>query len=139
MHRSYGALSPTVPLIPSLKRRMPHGLPPAGDPREIAALADHLLRGGAPLVAVKAAEERGGRLCVAFDAGGRRVARAELLATEDANPVLERRAWSATPVPGFDGTRTSLAVPVPARAVMFFVNLVTDDGLVVSTRIFTRE
>ena len=32
-----------------------------------------------------------------------------------------------------------LAVPVPARAVMFFVNLVTDDGLVVSTRIFTRE
>ena len=103
---------------------------PAGAP-------DH--GGGAPLVAVKAAEVRDGRLCVAFDAGGRCVARAELLATEDANPVLERRAWSATPVPGFDGTRTSLAVPVPARAVMFFVNLVTDDGLVVSTRIFTRE
>lgn len=95
--------------------------------------------GGAPLVAVKAAEVRDGRLCVAFDAGGRRVARAELLATEDANPFLERRAWSATPVPGFDGTRTSLAVPVPARAVMFFVNLITDDGLVVSTRIFMRE
>ena len=33
----------------------------------------------------------------------------------------------------------AVAVPVPARAVMFFVNLVTDDGLVVSTRIFTRE
>lgn len=139
VRRSYEALPPNVPLILSLKLRMPHGHPPAGDPKEIAALADHLLRGGAPLVAVKAAEVRDGRLCVAFDAGGRRVARAELLATEDANPVLERRAWSATPVPGFDGTRTSLAVPVPARAVMFFVNLVTDDGLVVSTRIFTRE
>ena len=103
----------------------------------LLALAAWLCAGGAG--AVKAAEVRDGRLCVAFDAGGRRVARAELLATEDANPVLERRAWSATPVPGFDGTQTSLAVPVPARAVMFFVNLITDDGLVVSTRIFTRE
>jgi hypothetical protein len=32
-----------------MKLRMPNGHPPAGDPKEITAFADSILRGGAPL------------------------------------------------------------------------------------------
>ncbi|MGN0847092.1 MAG: alpha/beta hydrolase family protein [Kiritimatiellia bacterium] len=138
VRRSYSALGSAVPVALSLKLRMPHGHPPAGDPREITALADSLLRGGAPLVEITEARLGADGLFVAFDAHGRRVARAELLATCDANPVLEHRPWTATPVAGLREEGTSFITPVPADAVMFFANVVTDDGLVTSTRIFER-
>ena len=131
--KSCEALPDATPLLLSLKLRMPHGHPPAGDPPEIAALADWKLKGAAPLVEVKEARVEGNALHVAFDAHGRRVVRAELLATCDANPTLSKRPWTATPVAGFEASRGAFDAPLPANAVMFFANLVTDDGLVFST------
>lgn len=99
-------------------------------------MADHYLRGGAPLVEMKGARVRDGKLCVEFDAHGRTVAKVELLATTSADTVLENRPWTATPVAGFDAGAHSFDVTVPVDAVMFFANVVTEDGLVVSTRVF---
>jgi len=136
VRRSCEAVAGAAPVALALRLRMPHGHPPSGDPKDIAALADHRLRGGAPLVEVTSAQVRDGRLHVAFDAHGRRVVKAELLATCDANPVLEKRLWTATPVAGFDPSRGACSAAVPEKAAMYFLNLVTDDGLVASTRIF---
>ena len=136
VRRSCNALNPGVPLSLSLKLRMPHGHPPAGDPKEIAAMADHFLKGGKPLVEVTSACLRDGKLHVAFDAHGRKVAKAELLATCSAKLPLMDRPWTATPVASVGAG--AFAAPVPADAVMFFANVVTDDGLVASTRIFAR-
>lgn len=138
VRRSCNEVSPQVPLSLSLKLRMPHGHPPAGDPKEIAAMADHYLKGGAPLVEMKGAWLRDGKLHVDFDAHGRKIVKAELLATTSNEAVLEKRPWTATPVAGFDGSKSDFDVAVPAEAVMFFANVVTEDGLVVSTRIFER-
>ena len=99
-------------------------------------MADHYLRGGAPLVEMKGAQVRDGKLCVEFDAHGRKVVKAELLATTSSEAVLENRPWTATPVAGFDASATSFEVAVPSAAVMFFANVVTEDGLVASTRVF---
>ena len=136
VRQSYGRVAPQVPLALSLKLRMPHGHPPAGDPKEITAMAGHYLRGEAPLVEMKGAQVRDGKLCVGFDAHGRKTVKAELLVTTSAEAVLENRPWTATPVPGFDGSATTFEVAVPAQAVMFFANVVTEDGLVASTRVF---
>lgn len=136
LRRSYDLLPAATPLSLSLKHRMPHGHPPAGDPKEIAAFADHVLKGAPAPVEIESAAVSDGRLHVRFDAHGRRVAKAQLLSTTDANPVLTDRAWTTTAVDGFSGESPAFSVPVPTNAVMFFVNLVTDDGLVSSTRIF---
>ncbi len=136
--RSVDQLNPRVPLTLSLKLRMLHGHGAAGDPKEITALANHYLRGDAPLVEVKEARLRDGRLNVVFDAKGRRVVKAELLSTCDTNPILEKRPWTAVPVADFNAASGTFSAPVPDKAVMFFANVVTDDGLIVSTRIFER-
>ena len=99
-------------------------------------MADHYLRGGAPLVEIQEARIQDGKLRVRFDARGRKVVKAELLATTSTDAVLENRPWTATPVEGVDATATSFDVAVPVDAVMFFANVVTEDGLVVSTRVF---
>lgn len=136
LRRSYAALPASTPLSLSLKHRMPHGHPPAGDPKEITALADHVLKGAPAPVEVTSATVSDGRLHVRFDAHGRRVAKAQLLSTTDANPVLMDREWTVAPVDGLSGETSAFSAPVPKGAVMFFANVVTDDGLVSSTRVF---
>ena len=79
-----------------------------------------------------------GALRAEFDAHGRKAVRAELLYTCDPNAVLMKREWKVAPVADFDAAGR-LSAPVPAAAVMFFANVVTDDGLVASSRIFQRE
>ena len=135
---SCNLLDRTVPLNLSLKYKMPHGHPPAGDPKEIAAYADSFLKGGRPLVDVTHAWLEHGALRAEFDAHGRKAVRAELLYTCDTNAVLMKREWKVAPVADFDAAGR-LSAPVLAAAVMFFANVVTDDGLVASSRIFQRE
>lgn len=135
---SCNLLDRTVPLRLSLKHRMPHAHPPAGDPPEIAACADFYLKGGRPLVDVTGAWLDRDVLRVTFDAHGRTAARAEILYTCDTNAVLMKRTWTVAPVADFDAAGR-LSAPVPPAAVMFFANVITDDGLVASTRIFQRE
>ena len=135
VRKTYGHLDGSSPLSLSLKLRMPHGHPPAGDPKEIAAMAEAFLKGGRPFPAVTKAEVKGNLLTVAFASPGRRAERAELLSTCDTNPLLMKRNWTVTPVADFDPSGR-LSVRVPPAAVMYFVNVITDDGLVVSTKIF---
>ena len=135
---SCNLLDRTVPLNLSLKHRMPHGHPPAGDPKEISAYADAFLKDGRPLVDITHAWLEKDALRVEFDAHGRRAVRAEVLYTCSTNALLMDRAWTVGKVADFDA-RGRLSAPVPANAVMFFANVITDDGLVASTRIFQRE
>ena len=132
-------LDDATPLNLSLKLRMPHGYAPAGDPKEIAALAAHHLKGAPPLVDVTHAWERDGKLFAEFDAHGRTLARAELLYTTDHNGILARRKWQALPVHGFAPATGKVEVELPANTRMYVLNLITDDGLVASSRIFQRE
>ena len=71
----------------------------------------------------------------AVDAPWRRVKRAELLFTCSSDPVRMKREWKAQPMADLD-SQGSFTTPVPSDVVMFFANIVTDDGLVISTRIF---
>ncbi len=124
------------PLALSIKLRMLHGHPPYGDPKEITAFADSFLRGTPPLVAFTSAEMKGNQLVVSYETYGRRVVRAELLMTKETNPLLEARLWTAREIEGWDETPGAFSVPIPEGAVMYYVNLITDDGLVSSSRIF---
>lgn len=135
---SCNLLDRTVPLNLSLKYKMPHGHPPAGDPKEIAAYADSFLKGGKPLVEVTHAWLEKGILRVEFNAHKRKAVCAELLYTCDTNAVLMARKWKVEKTAGFDSTGC-FSTPVPETAVMFFANVITDDGLVASSRIFQRE
>lgn len=132
---SYGLLDPSVPLRLAIKYRMAHGHPPAGDPPEISAMAAAYLKGGRPLVEITSAELEKGVLRATFDPHGRKVVRAELLCTCSTNAVLASRKWTVAPVADFDATGR-FSAPVPSAAVMLFANVVTDNGLVASTRVF---
>ena len=125
-------LLPQPPSL-SVKVRMPHGHPPAGDPREIAAFADSVVFGRPALPKVTSAEMRGGALAVSWRADGRRVAQAFLVRTASRDGNWSKRAFDSVPV-AFSGA--SLTAAVPPDSELWYVNLVTDDGLVVSTRHF---
>ncbi len=128
-------LLPQPPSL-SVKVRLPHGHPPAGDPREIAAFADSVVFGRPALPKVTSAEMRGGALAVSWRADGRRVAQAFLVRTASRDGNWSKRAFDSVPV-AFSGA--SLKAAVPPDSELWYVNLVTDDGLVVSTRHFVRR
>ena len=136
VRKSYELRSPDAPLNLSLKLRMPHAHPPAGDPPEITALANAMLKGGKPLVDVRA-KLSGDVLKATFDAHGRAAVRAEFLSTVSTNALLMARKWTAEPVADFSA-EGRLSVKVPRNAVMFFVNVIDSEGLVASSRLFER-
>ena len=136
VRKSYELRSPDAPLNLSIKLRMHHAHPPAGDPPEITALADAMLKGGKPLVDVRA-KLSGDLLKATFDAHGRAAVRAEFLSTVSTNALLMAREWTAEPVADF-ATEGRLSVKVPRNAVMFFVNVIDSEGLVASSRLFER-
>ena len=136
---SYNLLDRKVSLNLSLKYKMTHAHPPAGDPKEITAMADSICKDGKPLIDIRHARlEKDGFLRAEFDAHGRLATRAELLYTCDTNSVLMKREWNRQAVADFDKSG-HLSVAVPEDAVMFFVNVIDADGLVASSRIFQRE
>ena len=134
--KSYSLRDEDAPLNLSLKLRMPHSHPPAGDPPEITALANAMLKSGKPLMDVCATLE-GDELKATFDAHGRTAVRAEFLSTVSTNALLMAREWTAEPVADF-AAEGWLSVRVPRDAVMFFVNVIDSEGLVASSRIFER-
>ena len=137
LNASIARLGGNARLNLSLKLRMHHAHPPAGDPPEIAAIADALLRDGRPLADVTARLE-GDVLKGRVDTHGRGVRRVELLYTCSTNALLMAREWkvAAAERPDAEGR---FAARVPSGAVMFFVNAITDDGLVASSRVLTRQ
>ncbi len=136
LRKSYSLLDPSVPLMLSIKLRMPHGHPPAGDPKEITVWADHYLKGTPKPPTFDSTRVADGRLTATFSSGGAKVVKAEFLWTSDTNPVHMDRAWFVRPADLFEPGKGRCEAAVPSDAVMFFMNLVTDDGCVFSTHTF---
>lgn len=134
LQRCYDLL-PQMPTL-SVKVRMPHGHPPAGDPPEITAFADSVVFGRPPLPKVTRAEMADGSLSVAWEATGRTVAKAFLVRTDSSDADWPKRPFVSSEI-AFSGN--ALTVAVPSSAILWYVNLVTDDGLVVSTRHFAKS
>ncbi|MGN0852471.1 MAG: alpha/beta hydrolase family protein [Kiritimatiellia bacterium] len=137
LRNSCSALPTSTPLLLSIKLRMPHGHPPAGDPGEITALADQMLNNAPALPAIRSTTFSNHLFTVHFKATERAIAKADLLLTCATNALLADRAWEIRPIPSFKPGATSFSVLVPPDAQMFFANLTTDDGLVFSTRVQT--
>ena len=128
LQRGYDLL-PNAPRL-AVRVRMPHGHPPAGDPAEVRAFADHFAF-GKPALPEFSASLDGNRLSVKWNGFGRKAARADLVFTASTEKVWEKREYKAVSVPFADD---ALSVEVPKDAVLFWVNVTFDDGIVASTR-----
>lgn len=115
-----------------LRVRMPHGHPPAGDPKEIAAFADHFAF-GRPALPEIVATRTGDRLTAKWNAFGRRIAKAELVYTVSSDPNWEKRLYETRDVPFQEDF---LVCAIPSDIIVCWLNLVCEDGLVSSSRIF---
>ena len=124
---------PELPPYLTVRVRMPHGHPPAGDPKEIRVFADHFAFGKGAFPELKATCA-GQRLAVTWNGFGRKVAKAELVTTDSDAANWEKRPYAAKEIPFGEG---SLEVDVPPTAVLGWVNLTFDDGTIASTRHFT--
>lgn len=130
------ALQKCYELLPNgvelcVRIRMPHGHPPAGDPKEITEFANHFAKGAKPLPHFTQTMLSRGAFGFAFKDGGRKIAKAELVYTTDKNPVWEKREYKSEPISLRGNTGK---VSLPAGTVLAFVNLTTEDGFVVSSR-----
>lgn len=115
-----------------------HGAP-GEDPGEILAFADRYARGGKDIVRITSAKTERGILTAAFDPNGRKVVKAELVWTADAKgdwKGWDRWYYETQDVPGFNPESRTVAVTVPPSARLWYVSLVTDDGLRFSTPLF---
>ena len=90
LQRGYDLL-PKAPRL-AVRVRMPHGHPPAGDPAEIRAFADHFAFGKPAFPEFSTALD-GRRLSVKWNGFGRRAVRAELVFTASSDEVWEKRVY----------------------------------------------
>lgn len=107
---------------------MPHGHDPGQRPEEIAAFADSILRDGPPLPRIIQRDGEPGDVAYEVDAP-RPLARAELVFTRQEGAWPERE-WETLPA-RIDGD--TITAGVPEDAVMCYVNVVDERGLLVSS------
>ena len=134
LQKSYRALK--VPFTLCVRLHMPHGHGAAGEnPAEILAFADSMTRGARPLPAFTRVVCEGRTVSAAFNANGRRVAKAELNTTTHTGKWQER-VWQAAPVTinGNASGEGTLGAELPEGTTVWFFNLFTDDGLCVSSQ-----
>jgi hypothetical protein len=114
----------------SLQVRMKHSHPDGARPAEIFAYAKARLAGGEPLLKL---ERQGGYAdeVWAIYKGKQPLARAELCFTRDTGKWQER-TWETVPA-AIDAKQRRISARVPAEARAWFLNLVDDRGLIVST------
>jgi dienelactone hydrolase len=110
----------------SVPVRMKHSHPDGAIPEEIHAFANAMLRGGAPLVKIRATTSTETRYEAAVE-----VVKAELNFTRDTGKWQERR-WETVPAE-LDGKAKRASYTIPAGARVWYVNLVDARGLIVST------
>ena len=127
----------TVSLL-SIKNPMPHGHAPTGDPKEIAAWADHFLKGGPKPLEITGAERRDARLSVRFRGNDDRAVAAELLYTTDVNVPNKDRTWKTSPASKDDLADGEVGFAVPGSAQLFFANVRSAKGEICSTRLFSN-
>lgn len=114
----------------SLKIRMRHGHPPAGDPAEITVYADSMLRGGAPLPRVIDQGREKDQAWATFSSPVP-LAKVELVYTKDTGDWMVRE-WLSTAVPiAAEATRVEATIPPGVTA--YYFNLTDTRGCIVST------
>ncbi len=126
--KSYRGI-PAGSRVLALRVGMEHGHPPAGDPPEVLAFADSIVRGKAPLARVSRSERVGDEIKVRFTSD-RPVIRAELHYTTDGSGPWEKRVWQTLPASLVSG---SASATLPADAAFYFFNLTDDRGLITSS------
>ncbi len=132
LQKSYDQL--TTPLTLSVKINMPHGHPPAGDPPEITAFADHFCFGRSRLTAIDAVYADG-ELKAGWRNDGRTIVKAELIFTRSDDADWPKRPFESRELV-MEGEAVS--VRPDDDMVLFWINLTDSDGLVVSSRHFIR-
>jgi dienelactone hydrolase len=114
-----------------IRLRMPHGHGPAGEnPEEIRAFADSMLKGGKPLATITRSGIDGNQAWAEYRADVP-IVKAELLFTRDTGTWKERK-WEAAPAE-VDPKNLKVTAPVPSTTTVYFLNLIDERKLVVST------
>jgi dienelactone hydrolase len=130
LKKSYHMLK--TPYSLCVRLRMPHGHGEAGEnPKEIFTFAEHFARGGKPLPAFTAVKREGRKLTATFGSGPCTVVKAELNYTADEGAWQERK-WEAVPVLA-NSCAGTIAADIPEQATAYYINLFTEDDLVVSS------
>jgi dienelactone hydrolase len=111
-----------------VRLRMPHGQHEGSVPQEIAAFADSIVNKGAPLTNITGTGEKDGHVWATFE-GSVPVVKAELNYTCDTGRWQDRK-WEAVPAT-IEGNKVS--ADLPAAATVYYVNLIDERDLVVST------
>jgi dienelactone hydrolase len=131
LQKSYRSLR--VPYTLCVRLRMPHGHGAAGEnPEEIYAFAQQAVNGGAPLPSFTSVTREGRKVTAAFSSGLSTIVKAELNYTCDRG-VWKTRVWDASPVPLCDSCAGRLQAEIPPQATVYYLNLFTEKGLVVSS------
>ena len=126
---------PETPRTLAIRVRMAHAHGGPGEkPEEIRAYADSLFNGGAPLARVTGQGAEKGVAWATFSSKSP-VVKAELNFSRDAGK-WQKRNWETLPAK-LAGDRASAAVPEGAR--VFYLNLIDDRNLVVSTEHVERN
>jgi dienelactone hydrolase len=113
----------------SLRVGMKHSHPPAGDPPEVKAFADHVVLGGESLPKVVASQRAGNSVTVTYRSP-LPLSKAELIYTSDTQSPWEKREWHSVPAEIADD---QILTTVPLGARFYYVMLWNDRGLSVST------
>ncbi len=116
----------------STRVRMPHGHGPVSEnPEEIHIFANHHLKGGPALTHIDGQERNGDAVTMRYTSA-RPVVRAELNYTKDGSSWLGRH-WD-TVAAEVEPQQKLVKATLPAGTTFYFVNLIDDQGLVVSSR-----
>ena len=122
---------PRGPRTLAIRVRMPHAHGGAGEnPEEIRAFADSFCKRGAPLARVTKQGRDGKAVWVTFKSKSP-IAKAELCFTRS-NGKWQDRKWE-TLAAQLDGKRSRVTADLPDGTTVYYVNLIDDRGLVVST------
>ena len=115
-----------------VRLRMPHGHGPAGEnPAEIAAFADAIVATGKPLATIEQQGRDSDKVWATFRSEAP-ITKAELLYTEDEGAWQNRR-WQTAPALVDQPAKIATAT-LPPGAKVFFLNLIDDRNLAVSTK-----
>ncbi len=124
------------PVSLSMKIRMPHAHPPAGDPPEITRFADSIVQDGPPLARVTEQGVWGDKAWVRWEQDVP-VKSVELVyTTDDGNWV--QRDWMSRPAK-LDSFGRKAEASIPAGTTVYFFNLKDEKGCVVSSEYVEPE
>lgn len=114
----------------SMKIRMPHSHPPAGDPMEILRFANAVVRDGPPLAKITAQEHKAGEAWVCWEQTVP-VESVELVYTTDDGNWVER-AWRSKSA-DVEACWCKASTGIPAGTTAYFFNLKDAQGCIVSS------